>query len=204
MSGFSGALAAHLATGSTRVARTFMVTRQDGVVFGFTDHDRDLSFDGITFRADSGLTAKAFSQATGLAVDNTEAFGALTSGALTEGDILAGRFDRAEVQVWLVNWSDVAERSLIFRGHVGDITRTGGAFTAELRGLAEALNAPQGRIYHARCSAILGDGACGFNLSQPGYFVERVAETVEGGQRLTFADFAGFEDRWFEKGVWSC
>lgn len=200
MSGISGALAAHLATGSTTVARAFAVTRADGQVFGFTDHDRDLSFDGIAFRADSGLTAKAFSQATGLAVDNSEAFGALTSSALTEADILAGRFDRAEVKVWLVNWVTVSERALIFRGTVGDITRSGGAFTAELRGLAEALNVPKGRVYQARCDAALGDSRCAFDPGTPGYFSERPAETVEAGQRFAFADFAGFEDRWFEKG----
>ena len=66
------ALKDHLATGVTTLARCFAVTRRDGVVIGFTDHDRDLSFDGILFRADSGLTAKAIQQSTGLSVDNSE------------------------------------------------------------------------------------------------------------------------------------
>ena len=65
----------HLAGGCTTLARAFAVTRRDGVVMGFTDHDRDLAFDGITFRADSGLTAKALQMGTGLAVDNSEAWG---------------------------------------------------------------------------------------------------------------------------------
>ena len=101
---------------------------------------------------------------------------------------------------WLVNWQDVAARKLLFRGTLGEITRKGGAFTAELRGLAEALNQPQGRIYHARCSAVLGDAACGFDLTQPGYFTEVVAEDVTGAQEFGFAALPGFADRWFEKG----
>ena len=99
--GYSDAMKAHLAGGATTLARCFAVTRKDGLVLGFTDHDRDLGFDGMVFRADSGLTAKAIQQATGLSVDNSEAFGALRSAAITEADILAGRYDGAEVRAWL-------------------------------------------------------------------------------------------------------
>ena len=69
-----------------------------------------------------------------------------------------------------------------------------------MRGLSEALNQPVGLIYHARCSAVLGDGRCGFDLSQPGYAEERPVEVVEEGRVFRFAAMPGFEDRWFEKG----
>ena len=190
----------HLAGGATTLARAFALIRKDGVVLGFTDHDRDLSFDAITFRADSGLTAKAIQQATGLSVDNSEAFGGLRSDAIAEEDILAGRFDGAEVKGWLVNWADVSIRVLQFRGTLGEIVRSGGAFTAELRGLAEGLNQPQGQIYHARCSAVLGDKRCRFDLDQPGYSEERAVESVTDARIFEFTGFSGYEDRWFEKG----
>ncbi len=197
---YSNAMKAHLASGATTVARCFAVIRSDGVVLGFTDHDRDLAFDGIEFRADSGLTAKSIQQATGLSVDNSEAFGALRSDAIVEEDVLAGRFDGAEVRAWLVNWAEPSTRALQFRGTLGEIVRSGGSFTAELRGLAEALNQPTGLICHARCSAVLGDRRCRFDMDQPGYFEERPVEEVRDGRLFRFANFAGFEDRWFEKG----
>jgi uncharacterized phage protein (TIGR02218 family) len=197
---YPAALKAHLASGNTTLARAFALTRKDGTVMGFTDHDRDLSFDGVVFRADTGLTARALQMGTGLSVDNSEAFGALRSDAITEEDILAGRYDGAEILGWLVNWADPAVRVLQFRGTLGEITRSGGAFTAELRGLSEALNQPQGRIYQARCSAVLGDAACRFDLNQPGYADERPVETVTGARVFDFALMAGFDDRFFEKG----
>ncbi|MDH2327624.1 DUF2163 domain-containing protein [Cereibacter sp. SYSU M97828] len=193
-------LASHLALGVTTVCRAWAVARADGIMLGFTDHDTDLAFDGITFAASSGLTAMALQQTTGLAVDNTEALGALSDAGVTEADLLAGRFDRAEMRCWLVNWADPSQRSLQFRGTFGEITRTGGAFRAELRGLTEALNQPQGRSYQTGCSALLGDRACGFDLSGPGYSAERAAEQIEDRRILRFADFAGFDDRWFERG----
>jgi hypothetical protein len=133
-----------LALGVTGVARCWKLTRRDGVVFGFTDHDRDLSFDGTVFRAGTGLSAAALSQTTGLAVDNGEAIGALSDAAVTEADISAGRFDGSEVEAWLVQWAEPANRVMQFRGSIGEISRANGAFTAELRGLAEALNVPDG------------------------------------------------------------
>lgn len=197
---YPAALKAHLASGNTTLARAFALTRKDGTVMGFTDHDRDLSFDGVVFRADTGLTARALQMGTGLSVDNSEAFGALRSDAITEEDILAGRYDGADILGWLVNWADPAVRVLQFRGTLGEITRSGGAFAAELRGLSEALNQPQGRIYQARCSAVLGDAACRFDLNQPGYADERPVETVTGARVFDFAQMAGFDDRFFEKG----
>ena len=109
------------------------------------------------FRAGTGLTARVLAQSTGLSVDNTEALGALTSSAVTEADIEAGRFDGAEVLAWLVNWQDVSQRLILFRGSFGEIRRANGAFEAELRGLTEALNRPLGRIYQKGCTAVLGD-----------------------------------------------
>lgn len=196
----AAALHAHLASGATTVCRAWRVVRSDGLTLGFTDHDRDLSFEGVEFRADSGLTAKALQQATGLSVDNTEASGALSGDVITEADILAGRFDGAEVTAWLVNWAKPEERMMQFRGTLGEITRAGGAFQAELRGLTEALNRPQGRVIQQDCTAILGDGACRFDLSTPGYAVERTVELVEDGRTFRWADLPGFDDRWFEKG----
>ena len=86
-------LAAHLATGTTSVARAWSVERTDGVVLGFTDHDRPLQFDGITFRPDSGLSARALASTTGLSVNNSETVGVLSADAITEADINAGRYD---------------------------------------------------------------------------------------------------------------
>lgn len=191
---------AHLKTGATSLCRAWAVVRRDGQTYGFTDHDLDLAFEGIVFKAESGLSAGAIQQATGLSVDNTEAVGALSDAALREEDIQAGRFDGAEVRAWLVNWADVSQRVLQFRGSLGELKRAGGAFQAELRGLTEALNQPLGRVYQSPCGAVLGDAACKVDLTLPGYFAQAPVEAVEDRKVFRFADMTGFDDRWFERG----
>ena len=193
-------LLAHLATGATFVCQCWAVTRRDGVVLGFTDHDLDLAFEGIVFRAASGMTARALQTGTGLAVDNSEAVGALSDASVSEADLMAGRFDGAEVQNWIVNWQNVSQRLLQFRGTFGEVTRAGGAFRAELRGLSEGLNQVQGLAYQRTCSAVLGDARCGVDLDRGGLAL--AAPILARGEAGVYniAAVGGFAEGWFQRG----
>lgn len=196
----SGGLEAHLAGGITTVCHAWQVSRRDGVVLGFTDHDLDLVFGDLTFRAGTGLTAGALQQVAGLAVDNAEAAGALSDAGIREEDIRAGRFDGAEVRLWLVNWANVAQRMLRFRGFLGEVVQEGGAFRAELRGLSEALNRPMGRVIQSGCDAVLGDARCGVDLDDPAFSAEVVLEELREG-RILVLPAVGYEIGWFQRGT---
>jgi len=200
VSGSKDALLAHLASGTTTVCRTWSVHRTDGAVLGFTDHDCDLEFEGIRFAAGAGLTASVLEQVTGMAPDNAEALGILSSDAVNEQDILAGRYDGAVVRVWLVNWANPVERMIEFAGRTGDIVRAGNSFRVELRGLTDVLNQTTGRVFQAGCDASLGDARCGFDLGRAGYQTEADILWIEEGFRFGFAPLEGFADRWFARG----
>jgi uncharacterized phage protein (TIGR02218 family) len=68
----------------------------------------DAAFDGTDFEPESGLTASEVRSGSDLSVDAQDAEGVLTSDRITETDILDGRWDNAEVEVWRVNWADTA------------------------------------------------------------------------------------------------
>lgn len=193
-------LYAHLRSGVTHSCHCWMIRRRDGVTLGFTDHDRSLQFDGIVFAPQSGLTARAIASTTGLSVNNTEAFGVLADDAITEADILAGRYDEAEVRVWLVCWDDVTARKTLFRGTLGEITRGAGGFEAELRGLTEVLNQMQGRSYLKTCSAVLGDARCRFDVAHASYRLEYTMDAPSDGQVFALTGFETFNPGWFEAG----
>jgi uncharacterized phage protein (TIGR02218 family) len=197
-------LQATLDGGATRLCRCWRIERRDGTVHGFTDHDRDLSFDGVVHRASSGMDASALTSSTGLSVDNAQAVGALSDAAITEEDIRAGRFDRAEIRHWLVDWSRPEVRVLMFRGHLGEIRRADGRFEVELRGLAEALNVPVGRSILRTCDRALGDAKCGFDTGQPGFSAEAEASAGSSADRIAASGLDGFAAGWFTHGtlVW--
>lgn len=201
MGGVRGDLLAHLQSGITTVCRCWAVTRRDGEVLGFTDHDGPLAFEGVQFRADTGMSAARLQQATGLSVDNSETMGALSDASLREADIEAGRYDGAGVRCWLVNWADVSARQLMFAGTIGELRRGNGAFHAELRGLSEALGRPVGRVYQKPCTAVLGDAACGFERLREGYFSLRAVEAVSERRVFRFEAMTGFAEGWFGFGT---
>lgn len=190
----------HFATGVTTVARCWIMTRKDGETYGFTDHDRDLMVGTVLCKADTGLTAHALEQTTGLSVDNTEALGMLNDASITEKDIRAGRFDGALVEAWLVNWETPSQTYLQFRGSVGELTREAGGFRAELVGQTEKLNTAQGRVYQKPCGAILGDARCKVDLSDPAHFAEVSAIENKSEISFIFEGLSGFAEGWFERG----
>jgi uncharacterized phage protein (TIGR02218 family) len=162
------ALAAHLTGGLTTLCRCWRVDRRDGIALGFTDFDRDLTFDAITYKAASGFTASAIEGQLGLSVSNLEVQGALSADALTEDDLHAGRYDDAAVTIYLVNWGDVSQRVILRAGNLGQVSRGKLAFSAELRGLAAKLDQPAGRVFQRSCAWDLGDARCGVDLNGAG------------------------------------
>lgn len=162
-------LKAHLAGDATTLCHTWRVTRRDGTVLGFTDHDHDLVFAGTSFLAASGFEASDWESLDGLSVAAGEVAGALSSEAIAEADVAAGKYDGARVEVFLVNWADNAQRVRLRVAEIGEVTRSEGFFRAELRGAAHKLDESRGRIYSRRCDARFGDIRCGKNANSSAY-----------------------------------
>ncbi|HEU4548824.1 MAG TPA: DUF2163 domain-containing protein [Rhizomicrobium sp.] len=187
---------AHLDGGATTLCWCWQLTRRDGVVQGFTDHDRDISFDGVTFGAVSGFTASQIESSLGLAVDNLTLTGALSSATLNEADLAAGLYDNAAIRIWRTNWADTGQRVLMRSGTLGEVTRNGGTFQAEIRGLAQALNQPAGRVFGHLCDADLGDGRCGIAISA----ADGTVATAYDARRCSASGLDGFTGGWFTGG----
>lgn len=193
-------LKSHLESGATTIARAWVVERRDGVVMGFTDHDKPLSVDGFVCEPDSGLDASAVERSTGLAVDNAQAVGALSSAGIRDVDIERGLYDGAKVSHWLVNWQDTSQALLQFRGSLGEIRRGNGAFEAELRGLAEPLNTPVGRVYLRRCDRVLGDDKCKVDLSGSTFTATATVDAFQGRKVVELPGLSSYSDGWFTQG----
>jgi uncharacterized phage protein (TIGR02218 family) len=191
-------LAAHLAGAATTTATCWIVRRTDGLVFGFTDHDRPLAVDGVSCEPATGFDRSAATRGAGFAVGEEEIAGALSSAAIDEADLAAGRWDGARVEVHLVNWQTPAERLHLRTGTIGEVTRADGAFRAEVRGPAHALGQPTGRLFTRTCDAELGDARCGVALP-PLTLSATVVETDAAG-RIRVADASAFAARWFAYG----
>lgn len=195
------ALAAHLQSGATTLCWCWKVTRRDGAVSGFTDHDRAIEFDGVTFEAATGLTAGDAADSVGLSVDNLEVTGALSSASLTEDDLAAGRYDDAKVEIYRVIWAAPEQRALMRSGTLGEVKRSGAAFAAEVRGLAHYLQQPKGRLLQFTCDADLGDARCGVDLDDPAYRGEAIVAEVKSARRFVVTGLDDYANDFFSRGL---
>ena len=185
------ALAAHLAEGATTLCRCWRLTRRDGTVLGFTDHDRDIAIGADLFRAGSGLEAHETSAELGFAIGGGEVAGALSSDAITEADIAAGLYDDAGVELLLVNWAKPSQHVVREVASIGEIRREDGAFVAELRGPMHRLDEERGLRFRATCSADLGDARCGIDLDDPAFHADGIVLSTDGATSLRASGLAG-------------
>lgn len=197
MSGFTE----HLAAAVTTLCFCWRLTRRDRVVWGFTDHDRALVFEGTVFQPESGLTASEARVGLGLAVDAMEVEGALSAAAITEEDIGRGLYDGAGVETFLVNWREPAERATLRKARIGRITLRDGAFVAELQSALEALDQPKGRFVTRLCDTQLGDGRCRVDLASPVFCGSGTVLAVGALGMVEVSGLDGFAADWFSQGL---
>jgi len=195
------ALAAHVATAETTLCRAWRVTRRDGFRLGLTEHDQRLVFDGTVFEPGTGFAATEASSASGLAAPGAEVRGGFSSEAITEADLAAGRYDGARVECFLVNWqAPEHQHMLVTVQEIGEVSRAGPGFSAELRSFAHRLQQPEGRIYNRRCDADLGDARCRVNMDLGNRRVAGLVAEVFSADRLTVSGLPDLAEGHFRLG----
>ncbi|MDP3897259.1 MAG: DUF2163 domain-containing protein [Mesorhizobium sp.] len=201
MSDYPEEFLAHLGREVTTLCHCWRVTRQDGVVLGFTDHDLELVVAGDAFEPQTGFTASEARDSLGLAADMSDVAGALSSDRISEADIAAGRYDGSTVETLLVNWREPAQHALLRSATIGKIVRRDGSFSVELESLEAKLDQVSGRHFRKGCDAELGDARCGFSLATPGFSASGTVNAIETPDGFAESGLAGFADGWFSNGM---
>jgi len=142
------------------LALTWRIERRDGIAIGLTSHDRDLVIDGFVHRAAPGMTPSAIRRSADLDADTMDVTGALGGAAITEADLIAGRWDGARVVAHVVDWDSGAVIAELGEGRIGQVELRDGSFTAELAGIGALLDRPVCEATSPECRAELGDARC--------------------------------------------
>lgn len=185
-------MASRIESGASTLCHVWLLERSDGTVAGFTDHDRDLTVEGVLCRAASGWAGGAAESAVGLSPGAGAVSGALDDEGITEADILAGLYDRAEIALWRVDWRRPDLRVRMWVARLAGIRREGERFIADVEGPLAALERVSGRTYGRECDAVLGDARCGVDLSTfPGATCDKRWSTCVGlfGNGTNFRGF---------------
>lgn len=150
----------------TSLAFLWRLDRCDGVTMGFTSHDHPLWFDWLEYRAAPGMTPSAIEWNDGFDAESVELSGVLTSDAIRDEDLSAGRWDGTRLRLWAVDWtSPDTEPLLLASGTLGAVEQAGARFSVELRGASTSLDRPVVEATSPECRASLGDRRCRVDLA---------------------------------------
>jgi uncharacterized phage protein (TIGR02218 family) len=198
---FSPAMKAAVSSDVTTLCYCWKMTRKDGVVSGFTDHDRPLTVDGVLCKPNSGFTAKEAETALGLTIGNSEIEGALDDAEITAADLSSGLYDGAAISLYLVNWQTPAEFALLRTAYIARIEQADGVWRAELEGDAADFTVKRGRLYRKGCDAQLGDSRCGVALGVAQYSGNGTVGIIRSPTEFDVSGLGAFESGWFTDGV---
>lgn len=161
----SANLKARMAAGTTTLARLYVITRTDGIVYRFTDHDVDIVYDGNTYSAEASILMSAVYGTIGGTTQSSEALIAFDNSFISEVDVINGFLDFAGFDVYLIDYNNTGASygvMTIFSGNVGAIENTHKGFArVELRGKLHKANYVIGEAYMPECRADLADSRCG-------------------------------------------
>jgi uncharacterized phage protein (TIGR02218 family) len=104
------------------------------------------------------------------------------------------------MELWCVNWAAPDQRVLMRKGNLGEVTRGALGFEAEIRGLAQRLNQPTGRVFGYSCDADLGDGRCTFDLTASGFHADGAVTSAVDARRFLVEGLDVFAGGWFAGG----
>jgi uncharacterized phage protein (TIGR02218 family) len=177
---------------------------QDGTVLGMTDHDKDISYDltdaglgEVVYEAGAGILRSEVSLMAGLDADNFEVEGPITETVTLEA-ILGGRFNRARVWLFEVDWKDTTNGAIkLLAGNVTDAKPKGGRFVFEIRSDFDRYNQIVGEVLTPMCKVDFGSVKCGVTPEEITGTVISVTDSLD-----FVVSFAGsYADGYFNLGV---
>ncbi len=162
---FGSDLQQHIKSETTTLCWCWKLIRNDGLVFGFSDHDENLSIDGVVYKANSGFEGNDIREVLGFEIDNNAIKGLLCDEQITKEDIDAGLYDAAKIELLVVNWQNPEQNALIWSGRIGEIQLSGDLFEAEVSGPAQSLQQSVGRVFARSCDTSFASKRCGLNAA---------------------------------------
>lgn len=165
MKNFSPEMRAALADPSLPMHVCWRITRTDGVVKRFTDADRPVYVEGFEYTPNGSTERTAIAYTAGLASDNLDVRGILDSDTITEADLMAGKYDYAEVEIMLVFTSRPDLRAVtMMSGLLGEVETDRGTYSVRMNSMNHMFNHTIGEQTTPICRAVLGDARCKVNM----------------------------------------
>ena len=148
-------------------------------MLAYTDHDQDITYDAVDYLSTAGYIPSSVETKSNLDEESLSINGAFEVGNLARTDLLAGKYDYAQIEIFILNYADTSQGKLdSIQGRFGQVNFDDNQFTVNAHSNTKLFGQTVGRTYTTGCVADLGDSECGIAL----------ANYTETGTVLTVTD----------------
>lgn len=156
-----------------RYARCLRVSRRDGAVFRWTDHDTPIALRTgsspvvlETFLPDYAPSSESRRETVNMDANTTSLLGFIDSAAVTIEDLRIGLWRGATFEVFSCDWRYPFAGKIELRKYwLQDVKWTGSFCELQLATVTKMLDVRIGRIFNRECDAELGDDRCKKDLT---------------------------------------
>lgn len=174
------------------------ITRRDLTVEGTTSHDQDLTVDSQLYRSVPGYTPSSIQSTVDLEPDNIDQHGIIDEVYVREGDLRAGEYNGARIEVILADWKTSTKVRTLLVGFLGRFRIINQQYKLEINLLESEYGKPIGETYSLNCQVKrFGDSRCKYAVPSVSSDVNSVAIS-----KRSFVDLARVEaDDYFNDGL---
>lgn len=158
----SSELKNHLLKSLLTIAKCWKIILNDNTVLGFTNNNKSITFDGQLYSSIIGFENDSINSKLDIECDESEVISILNSQFITEKDLIAGKYDNAKVEIFVINYNDLSMgKVILLTGYLSDIKCEDGKFFAKLNGISNELKKTIGEVFSPLCREELCGGKCG-------------------------------------------
>ncbi|QXK92102.1 DUF2163 domain-containing protein [Neoehrlichia mikurensis] len=153
-------LTKHLSQNIITIAYCWKIILKNNSIIGFTNHDKDLIINNITYHAKSGTQIHPINFNI-ISEGQTKIESVINSDLIDVSDIIHGKYDSSHVEIFIINYENISQGILtLFTGIIHKITLNNDKFIAELKGLSNILSHNITNVFSPQCRAQFCDNQC--------------------------------------------
>lgn len=154
-----------LINGVHRFATCWKIERTDGVSLHLTNHNTVLVVEGVSYSPVGSPSQTAVETKEGTASNNFAATSYITTAAVSEADLTAGRYRGSTLTEFLVDWKyPWMGKFRLTSNRILETSFTGEVWEMQIEDIKSKLKQRVGRVYSRNCDYIFGDPTtCKFN-----------------------------------------
>jgi uncharacterized phage protein (TIGR02218 family) len=180
--------------------KCFKIRLKNQEVLAYNESSKNLLIDGLLYSATGGFNLGNIEQFNDISENNLSIIGFVDNENISEQDIVTGRFDGAEIDIFMLDLKNInGEKIYLSKGYFKEIRSVDNKFYVKIEGALSLLKKTIVETYSPTCRACFCDNRCKLNIDD--YTLEGEIGDVYEKTSFFSQNLVNFEKNYFKYGI---